>query len=467
MSSVGKSEYKPGNRVAYGVGALAENASYQAFTFLVFTFYYAVIGIDINLVTLGFVIWSVWNAFNDPVIGLVSDRTKTKYGRRIPYIAAGSLPLALIMYFLWTPPLGPPELSFLYFLVAIILFDFFYTMLALNLTALFPEMWLTEKERNAANNFRQMLIVVGLLIAFVVPTILIPDMSARSTPASQVILDYQFTGILLAVIVCIGMLITLKWGVQERREFSDDSLSVPSFVDALRHTLRNKNFHWFLIMNTCIWYVFGLIPTIIPLYGQFVLNTSLGGILLAGSFITGILFVNLWKWVVDKIGDLRKALIMSMGIWIITLMPLAITVDFTIAMILFAINGLGLAGALLLRDLVIADIVDEDEIRTGVRREGSFFGVNALIMRFAVILVFVSINLVLNNVGWTVFEPSVVTESTLLGLRLLVGVFPSAALLIGALAFSRYPLVGGKLKEMKEKRDRLHADKQSQAGKYM
>jgi len=95
------------------------------------------------------------------------------------------------------------------------------------------------------------------------------------------------------------------------------------------------------------------------------------------------------------------------------------------------------------RDLIIADVVDEDEIRTGVRREGAFFGVNALIMRFSTIFVFLTINLVLTSMGWMVFEPSYVTPQVLLGLRMLLSVFPAAV--IGIIAISFYPIHGRRL----------------------
>ncbi len=70
----------------------------------------------------------------------------------------------------------------------------------------------------------------------------------------------------------------------------------------------------------------------------------------------------------------------------------------------------------------------------GVRREGAYFGVNALIMRLATILVFFSIAMVFNNVGWTVFDP-VPSAETVLGLRVLMGVLPAIATLVGIIAY--------------------------------
>ncbi len=461
-------DYIPGNKVAFGFGALGDSISYQVFTFLVFTFYYAVIGLDINLVTLGFVAWSVWNAINDPLAGLVSDKTNTKYGRRIPYIALTFLPLSLLMLILWTPPVGSTLWSFIYFIGIIMLFDTVYTFNSLNLTSLFPEMYLTEEARCSANNIRQIFLVIGLLIAFLIPTFLISDLSAKETAATIVIGEYQQAGVVLGVVVAIVYLIALKWGVSERKEFKNDWRDVPSWSDAFKHTLGNRTFHSFLAVNTMNWYVFGLIPTIIPLYGQFVLGIGAGeslilGILLAAAFVSGGLFMALWKYIVNRWGNLRKAWTASMLLWISALVPLFFVSDVMIALVLFAFNGIGLSGSLYLKDLVMADIIDEDEVRTGVRREGAYFGVNALVMRLAVILVFLSINLVFNSVGWRVFVPEEATAETLLGLRLLMSIFPAIALAIGIAAFSRYQLVGDRLKAVKTKRDEIHSGKQAKS----
>lgn len=86
-------EYSTKNAVFYSFAGFTDVVLFQFFTFLIFTFYYAVVGLDVNLIILGFILWSFWNAVNDPMLGAISDKTSTKWGRRKPYIIAGIYPL--------------------------------------------------------------------------------------------------------------------------------------------------------------------------------------------------------------------------------------------------------------------------------------------------------------------------------------------------------------------------------------
>jgi len=157
--------------IFYSLAGVADLMSYQMFAFYIFNFYYTIIIGDIWLVSIGYIIWSIWNAFNDPLIGSLSDRTSSKWGKRRPYIIGGIIPTLIILILLWTAPItGSPLIQFIYFLVMICLFDTFYTAYSLNQTALFPEMFRDLDERAKANNYRQILNIVGLLFATLLPS---------------------------------------------------------------------------------------------------------------------------------------------------------------------------------------------------------------------------------------------------------------------------------------------------------
>ena len=447
----------------YSFAQISDVTAYQAFILLIFTFYFTVVQINIWLITLGYFIWTVWNAFNDPLIGYLSDRTHTKWGRRLPYIVVSFVPLAVIMYFLFTPPLPVGEINevgnFYYFLMIILVFELFYTAFSLNQTSMFPEVFMSEQERTKVNNIRQIFSIIGLFFAFILPGLIISDFS---DPAS--LPEYQLFGIIAGIVVIVGALIFLLFGPKEKQEFQEDYKNAFGFLKTIKFCFKSKSFRWYIISETSTWFVYGMLPTIVPLYAKYVLNEPdafMASLLLGLTFISAMLFITfLWRPAVRKIGN-RKAWMISMTIWIFSLFPLMFIGDLIPALFIFFLLGIGLSGSLYIIDLIVADIVDEDEIATGIRREAGFYGVNAFVLRFSNILVILAISTVFSTVGWATFDPSVDPSQVAFGLRALIFIFPAIALLIAILAIYKYPLHGGKLKEVKEKLEEIHEQKKA------
>lgn len=446
----------------YSFGNIADITAYQSFILLIFTFYYSVVGIQIELVTIGFIIWSFWNMINDPLLGYFSDRTHTKYGRRRPWIMIAFIPLAIIMIFLFTPPLplgiANQVGNFAYFMFIIIIFELFYTMYSLNVTSMFPEVFLTVKERTQGNNIRAVYTIIGLIVAFLLPGLIIRDF----TDAAY-LKQFQAFGVIACTVVAITVIIFLMFGPKEKEEFRKDSENALSLTKTIVYCLKSKSFRWYIIAELCNWFVYGMLPTIVPLYAKFVLGaegfeTSL---LLGLTFISAALFMTvLWKPLVRKLGN-KKSWIISMSIWAASLIPLMFIGNFIQGIVVFFLIGVGLSGSLYIIDLVVADIVDEDEVATGLRREAGYYGVNALILRFSNVLVILAIGSVLSTVGWAVFEPTMVTPSVIFGLRSLMFIFPAIALIIAILAMTQYPLHSDRLKNVKEKLKDIHEQKKA------
>jgi GPH family glycoside/pentoside/hexuronide:cation symporter len=449
-------KYTKKKGILFGIGQFSDAIASQMFTIYVFTFYYAVVGLDVNLITLGFILWSVWNAINDPLLGALSDRTKTKWGRRTPYIIASIIPLCVVIVLLWTPPTDSAIASFIYFLVVMALFDTFYTMYDLNYCALFPEMFQGLSDRAKASAVKQIFTVLGLLFAFLLPTFIIPDLTD-----STYITEYMYAGIVMAIIIFVGAIIMIKFGIKERTEFSEDYKTAPSIITSLKFSLKNKSFRIFIIMNVSYWYVVGMLPMVAPLYGKFVLGISdamLLGILLGLAFISAACFMAFWRFIINKVG-MKKGVMISMVVFIISLAPFMLIFNLETAFIAFIFVGIGISGAIYFGDILLSAIIDEDELTTGTRRDGGYYGINALLTKLSTILVILSINVVLNSVGWKIYDPVVVTAYTIFGLRSLMFIFPAVALIIGLIAIRKFPLTKEKYEEIKVKLEALHDEK--------
>lgn len=449
-------EYSLKKAVKYSFGGFTDVIFLQFFTFLIFTFYFSVAGLNAGLITLGFIIWSIWNAINDPLLGAISDRSGLKWGRRKPFIILGIIPLLVINVLLWTPPLEPKGLTFAYFLIIIIVWELFYTMYSLNQTSLFPEMFRDLDQRAKANTSIQFFQVISLLIAFILPALFIPK---YDNPAYYT--EYSYAAITISIICAIGAFIFIKFGLKERVEFSKDYERAPSFINALKYTFGNKSFRLYIVGNFALWFAFNMIPTIMPLYGSICLNTQdslILSLILGTGFIAAALFVFLWRIIIHRLGA-KNSYILSLIVFSITLLPLLFISDAILGFIFFFFIGIGLAGVLIVRDITIAAIIDEDELKTGTRREGSFYGVNGFIVKLSNVAVFLSIGIVFLGSDWALFDVTTISAATNFGLRSLMVFFPIAFMIIGILAMSYFPINKEKYDKLTEDARKFHLEK--------
>ncbi|MFX0034699.1 MAG: MFS transporter [Candidatus Hermodarchaeota archaeon] len=460
-----KEQFELKTAVKFGTGQFADIITYQTFFFWIFTFYYTIVIKNSILIGIAFIIWSVWNAFNDPLLGYLSDRTHTRWGRRIPWMITAIIPLSLVMFLLFTPPITfgitSTTINFIYFFIIIIIFEFFYTMFSLNQTSLFPEQFIDGVVRGKVNSIRQMYTVVGLVVASILPSFFFTGdpMTEESLP------NWSIFSIVLAMLTFIFGFFFIKWAAREKVEFKEDYKEAPSFFKAIKLCVKSKSFRWYIPAEICNWFVYGILPTVTPLYGRYVLGIEAESfelsILLGIIFISAAIFVNLWRWVAKKIGS-RKAWMSSLAVWIITLIPFLFISSFVEGLFAFFIMGIGLAGSFVLIDLIVSDIIDEDEVNTGIRREAAYYGVNALFMRFSTVFVFLAVGFVFAGFGWEEYEPLINDPAALaMALKILMAILPVIAIIIAILSLYKYPLYGEKLKKVREKLKEIHEQKKS------
>jgi GPH family glycoside/pentoside/hexuronide:cation symporter len=258
--------------------------------------------------------------------------------------------------------------------------------------------------------------------------------------------------------------IFLLFGIKEKTEFSKDAESAPGFFKSIKMTLSNKSFRPYVPANFVVWYIFGLVITISALYCSFVLgikDSFMISLLLGLIFISAAGFMFLWRFIILKIG-IKKGLMLAFVVTIILMAPFMFISDLIGAVIVFTLLGIGFAGLTFCRDIVMATIIDDDELKTGMRREASFYGVNAIFIRLATIAVVISISLVFTSVGWAVFDPRGDTTQIIWGLRILMFVFPAVALGFAILCMSRFPITKERAEEIKREIKKIHAEKKQQ-----
>ncbi|MFX0010931.1 MAG: MFS transporter [Candidatus Hermodarchaeota archaeon] len=452
-------------RVLFATSAFPDQLTYQAFTIYVFTFYFAVVGLSAFQMWIAYVLWGVWNMFNDPLLGALSEKTKQKgkLGKRRFYLLISFIPLALIMIFLFTVP---ENFEFWYFLFIIFTFELFYTMFDVNTNAIFPEMFPTEKQRGDVNVFIKIFTMIAVILASIIPTIvissLVPELDqADPGYAAEVALirsQYVTAGLIMAIIIVIMAILFIFFGVKEKEEAISDFQKRPGFFESLKITFSNKTFIKFTFGNMLIWYCFNILLTSFPLYSVFVLGREKGALLIGLTLMVALLaaavFMPIQAKIRKKIGT-RKGIMLGMGIWIITLLPLVFLsnddLSRTLSFVIFGTIGFGLSAALFFVDLIHGDVIDQDALKFGVKRAASYYGVNAFIHRISMILGITTIAPLFAGTGWSEYTP-IPTDPFLIqvALKSLMFIFPAIALIISILIFKSYDLHGEKLEKMRE-----------------
>ncbi|MFC1568186.1 MFS transporter [Candidatus Margulisiibacteriota bacterium] len=434
-------------KLAYSFGAVATALSYQAFSTYIIFFYVDVIKLPAYLAAIGMLIYGLWNAINDPLAGFISDHTHSRWGRRVPYIALGAIPFGIIYFLLWIPPfteLNQVFSLFLYFVFSICLFDGFYTVTILNWSALYPEMFPTLKERSQVNAIRQSFGMVGLVLGVAIPPLIYGS------------LGWGWLGAIFGTIISVSLLIAL-FGCHEHMQYSREK-QLPLFA-SFKATLNNRSFLTFVFSNLFVQYTFTIILATIPFFAKYVLDEGPQGTtaILAAAFLTAIPMLYVWQFVANRFGA-KRSYMATMVFLAGSLVPLFFVKSFAGALLTSFFIGVGLAGFILVVDLIISDVIDEDETRTGTRREGMYFGANAFITRFAIALEALSMGLIFVLTGYNPYIYSQ-TAAFLVGLRVLIAGLPIIALTLAFAIIWFYPLFGKNLNEMESKVARIHRKK--------
>jgi GPH family glycoside/pentoside/hexuronide:cation symporter len=444
-------------KIAYGIGNLGQALFFNSIqTFLIF-FYTDVVRLDTRLVGLAFAIsYGVWNAINDPLVGVLSDRTRTRWGRRIPYIAIGT-PLTFLLFFLvWSPPLGGRPLAnpsstsiFLYFAVIIALFDLMNTVVSVAYTALFPEAFENLTERTEVSIYRQVAAMIGTALGVAVMPVIVSAFSGSSGELG----GWRAAGLILGLIGAAAFGVSLL-GSRERKGVRP--VGALSIISAFKETFTNRSFLAFMGANLMICYIWSWLSAMVPFFTKYVIGApgEQMSLIISGMFITSIAFYPLWRKVALRLGS-KRTLGLAVTLFVIFMLLVLVIGNLLQAFLMMLLVGVANSGITLVRDIVLSDVIDEDELRTGQRREGSYFGVNSFIERLAMVLIGGSSSLVLGLSG---YAPELATQpsSVARGIRLGMGLLPFVALAVFWLAFRFYPLGKQQVTVLREKLDALH-----------
>jgi len=436
------------NGILYSSGGIGSSLLISVFaSFLVF-FYVDHLKMPADWIGIAMLVYGIWNAVNDPLFGHISDKTRTKHGRRKPYILWGTVPLVVVFALVWTPPfnvLTTVAWRMVYFFLIIAIFDTLYTIVILNWSALFPEMFKTQKERTDISAVRLVFSIIGNILGVALP------------PLLYTTIGWQMMGIVFGVIGLISLALSYIGSKEDPTYSEGESLPMGK---ALVETFKNRSFVIYVAAAFFLQLTFVLIQGGIPFYCKYVLQIPEGfqvSLVLGMIFISAMVFALMWTRLINKHGS-KKIFIIAIGMFALALIPYWFIHGLMGGIIAGIFLGVGLSALMILLEVMISDVIDEDELKTGTRREGMYYGVNGFVVRIAIAIESLLLGYILKLSGYDAnIAANAQPASAVVGIKSLVTLVPFVACVIVFLIISRYPLYGERLENLKEKMHAKHS----------
>jgi len=435
-----------GVKIGYGVADFGGNLFFTATAFVLLNYLTDTVGLSAALAGIALMVGRIWDAFYDPIIGYLSDRTKTKMGRRRPFMLGGSIPLFIAMIIMFTNPslvIGAgisQTVLFVYTMVVYIILCTAYSTVNIPYSSLGPELTNDYNERTSLNGYRFGFAGIGTLLGagLALPIVaMAPDKN----------MGFVLMGTIFGAVLLISTLTTV-FSVRESAVIRP-AMSM-GFWETYREVFKNKPY--LLILLSYILHIIGITIAsgIVIYYFKYLLGaenmTTIAMLLLIGI---AILFIPVSVAMSKKTG---KKLVYGAGfvIMAVGLMVLFIwgnTMGVTFNLIMMAFMGVGMGFLYAMPYAIVADSIEYDYLRTGERREGAFFGIWTWGLKIGQALAAFIMGVTLETMGY-VANAMPQAGSAQLGIRLFLGPIAAAFFILAAVALYYYPITEKRYKEI-------------------
>jgi len=322
------------------------------------------------------------DAISDPLVGVLSDKTATRFGRRRPYIALGSLALAGLLAALYIPPHGGQGLVTLWFGAAIILLSLAWTCVDVPWESLGPEITFSYDERSSLFSFREGMTIAGTILAAAAPLIIERFLALTESALDQrtkfAVFGLAFIPLtLLCCWLCVLRIREKGWLQPDAREAGKRL-----FWRNWRQAFANRPFQILLAAYAVAAIGANLPATLILYYVEYVLGGTQTEVYILLYVFSGILFLPFWLWVARRL-DKKRAWIAAMAVNTGAFLGVFFLGrgDLTAYALLTVLSGTGFGASLALPAAMQADVIDYDELLHDQRREGRFIGVWSVVKK--------------------------------------------------------------------------------------
>ena len=405
-----------------------------------------VVGLEPRLASFGALVGIVWDGINDPLIGILSDRIHTRWGRRRPFLLWFAIPFGLSFITLWSAPDWESQTGLLiYVTLSFMLADTLQTLVGVPFLSLTPELTSDYDERTTLTSFRSFFQLAGALTVVVTAPAIVDVVLASGGSQQQ---GFMLVG---AIFGGLGAIPLLLIGLFIRERSRPEQTETLPFRETLEAAWQNIPFRYMIGIHVLNWSATDMVVVIFPYFllywvaqGNQLASIRLFELDLAyESAVFGILMsvcillIPFWRWLA-KWRNKREAYMLGMGFWVIVQL-LIFTIqpgETSYLLMIAALAGIGVSAAYTLPDSLFADVIEWDELRTRRRQEGIFYGIRNLIRKLTgALVIFITLQL-LGRAGYVSPPEGTLqftqTDSALQTIRLLVSPF-GATILCGAI----------------------------------
>ena len=419
-----------------------------------------VVGMDLQHATFIIMLATIWDGINDPLMGIITDRTRSKYGRHRRYLL-WSIPILVVAYSMLWNSFGldakeHPTVCVMYYAFAYILYKTAYTMIEVPHTAMLPTLAPEYNKRTQYTSVSYIFNSVGMIPSYIILLVFLSAFGSSGALSKESKMPFMLTGVVLSIVYACAVFATFKT-VKEPSSLDEKppKLDLRFAIDEYVQVFRSKAFRDYFSMSffwqmarsfystSSIYFITYLanLYKYYPIYNTFAgvfeslafpLNYALTmkkGKSKCGAVVTPFMIIGLGLLLFVKAGSPEGDF---------SIIPLVLMILGGAVLYPFGMSGLGFVG-----NNVMPDLTDVDELITGRRREGVISTCNTMVkqvvggvMTFLVGTVLKYFGLVTGNEGVYIEQ----TDSALLGIRICVSILPMISAVVAFLLLKRFKM---------------------------
>jgi len=426
---------KLGTKIGFGAADLGGNLFFTAMGFWTLNYLTDTVGLSAAAAGGAVMVGKLWDAVTDPMMGFISDRTRTRWGRRRPYLLFGAVPLALTMWFFFTNPhIGSQAWLTIWAAIALCALNTAYTVVNIPYSSLTPELTKDYHERSSLNGFRFGFAVIGTILG---AGAVLPLVGIFGADRSS---GFSFMGAILGFLMAASTLVTF-FSVHEP-DHSHEPKPTEKFFPTFLAVFRNKPYVILLLTYALNLTALNFVQGILVYYFKYIYRdealTTLAMILL---LVTAMVCIPVSVKVSKRIGKKRTYqicfAILASACLVIYFLGHRLGSGFFLAMMVYA--GIGIGFGYVAPWAMVPDTIEFDAVRTGNRKEGAFYGMWTFTSKVGTSLAIALTGLILGAAGYAANLPEQ-GASALAAIRLIIGPIPAIVFVAATILIERYPI---------------------------